>query len=147
METVDNKQVERRAFLDFSVVALLATFFGGVFYPIFRFLSPIKTRPGSMGEEKFSIPLADVPEGSAKLVRYKDLPTIIIHTEGLEVVALNAACTHLGCIVKWDDETGRLLCPCHGAVFDKFGQVKDGPAPKPLPPIDVKVEGNMIWLA
>lgn len=144
--TKKNNNVGRRSFLDFSLGALLSAFAGGVFYPVFRYLSPVKTAPGDREEEKFSLPLAEIPEGTAKTVRYKDAPIVIIHTKGQEVVALSASCTHLGCVVKWNEEAAQLQCPCHGAIFDKYGQVKGGPAPKPLPAFEVRVEDEKIWL-
>jgi cytochrome b6-f complex iron-sulfur subunit len=136
----------RRSFLDFVIGGLLAIFGGGIIYPVFRYISPVRTEPGAMEDEKFSIPLAEIPEGSAKMVRYKDAPLVIIHSQGKEVVALSATCTHLGCVVKWNEETRELQCPCHGAVFDRFGQVKGGPAPKPLPSFEVRVDGDKIQL-
>jgi cytochrome b6-f complex iron-sulfur subunit len=50
-------------------------------------------------------------------------------------------CTHLGCTVPWiaqerseDDlaKRGRFNCPCHGSIFDRYGIVHAGPAPRPL---------------
>ena len=44
---------------------------------------------------------------------------------------LSAVCTHLGCTVN---RTAKgYHCPCHGSVFNNFGQVEGGPAPRPLP--------------
>jgi len=37
----------------------------------------------------------------------------------------------------------RLLCPCHGSVFESFtGAVLNGPAREPLPEVPVRVEGD-----
>ncbi|MCA9623604.1 MAG: ubiquinol-cytochrome c reductase iron-sulfur subunit [Myxococcales bacterium] len=47
-------------------------------------------------------------------------------------VALNAACTHLGCMTRYEAADQRVSCPCHGSVFSLDGKVTDGPAPKPL---------------
>lgn len=144
--STQKNDIGRRSFLDFFIGLLLATFGGGVLYPIIRYISPVRMEPGAMEEEKFSIPLAEIPEGSAKMVRYKDAPLVIIHSQGKEVIALSATCTHLGCVVKWNEEAKELQCPCHGAVFDRFGQVKGGPAPKPLPSFEVRVDGDKIQL-
>lgn len=49
----------------------------------------------------------------------------LIHDEhGL--YALNATCTHLGCLVK-SAQTG-FACPCHGSEFAATGAVTHGPA-------------------
>lgn len=58
-----------------------------------------------------------------------------------EVRALSAVCTHLGCRVRWDADTKRLLCPCHGGAYDTQGAVVAGPPPEPLAPIEAKIQG------
>jgi cytochrome b6-f complex iron-sulfur subunit len=47
--------------------------------------------------------------------------------------ALNAVCTHLGCLTAWNQELGIIACPCHGSKFTRTGEKIEGPAPKPLP--------------
>jgi cytochrome b6-f complex iron-sulfur subunit len=47
--------------------------------------------------------------------------------------ALNAVCTHLGCLTAWKPEIDTIACPCHGSKFSREGAKKEGPAPKPLP--------------
>lgn len=47
--------------------------------------------------------------------------------------ALNAVCTHLGCLTTWNQELGIIACPCHGSKFNRNGEKLEGPAPKPLP--------------
>jgi cytochrome b6-f complex iron-sulfur subunit len=59
--------------------------------------------------------------------------------------AVSALCTHMGCRLK--PEAGRLAlrCLCHGAHFSADGRVLAGPAPQPLPRIDVRVEGGRVY--
>lgn len=47
--------------------------------------------------------------------------------------ALQATCTHLGCLTAWKPELGIIACPCHGSKFSRDGVKIAGPAPKPLP--------------
>jgi Rieske Fe-S protein len=67
-----------------------------------------------------------------------DARIFIVHgAEGF--FALNAVCTHLGCLTAWKPDLGIIACPCHGSKFDVFqagktpGEKIEGPAPKPLP--------------
>src|SRR5947209_11030080 len=46
--------------------------------------------------------------------------------------ALNAVCTHLGCLTAWKPELGIIACPCHGSKFNRNGVKIAGPAPRPL---------------
>lgn len=55
-------------------------------------------------------------------------------------------CSHLGCLVRWNEQRGEFLCPCHGAIFDKNGTVIAGPPPRPLQKFDVKVEAGVLYV-
>jgi len=56
------------------------------------------------------------------------------------VYALSAVCTHLGCITRFLSDQGVIACPCHGSRFDLEGNVVEGPAPRPLPWLDVGLD-------
>ena len=69
------------------------------------------------------------------------------------LLALYRKCTHLGCVVPWRaDErsedgvsgSGRFNCPCHGSVFNRFGEVKGGPAPRPMDIFPIEVDGDAV---
>jgi cytochrome b6-f complex iron-sulfur subunit len=58
------------------------------------------------------------------------------------VYAVSTICTHLGCVVK--PNPGGFECPCHGSQFASDGQVKKGPAPRPLPWLKVTLSGGTV---
>ena len=62
------------------------------------------------------------------------------------VYALSAVCTHLGCIARYKSDEKVIACPCHGSRFDLEGNVIHGPAPQPLPWLDVSedAQGNLV---
>ena len=87
--------------------------------------------------------LDDVPVGGAISV---DLPggepVIVARPTQDTVVAFSAICTHQGCTVK--PEAAEIRCPCHGSTYDLAGENTGGPAPSPLPPVDVTVTDGMV---
>ena len=71
---------------------------------------------------------AIVRSGLKKLAVYRD-------ADGM-LSACSAVCTHLGCIVRWNDQPSTWDCPCHGSRFAPDGAVLHGPAIGNLEPVD-----------
>ena len=62
-----------------------------------------------------------------------DAHYLIVKQDGsLENYAINAVCTHLGCVVPWNRAANKYMCPCHGSQYDPTGKVIRGPAPLSL---------------
>jgi cytochrome b6-f complex iron-sulfur subunit len=75
------------------------------------------------------------PPGSRDLVQgLNGEPTYLVVNDAgeLETYALNAVCTHLGCVVPWNAAQNKFICPCHGSQYDRTGKVVRGPAPLSL---------------
>jgi arsenite oxidase small subunit len=58
------------------------------------------------------------------------------------IVAYSMFCTHLGCGIDMDKESGMLICECHQSVYDpkQCGKVVEGPAPNSLPMVSLEVD-------
>ena len=63
-----------------------------------------------------------------------------------QVCELSAICPHLGCIVRWDGQSGRFRCACHGGNFDRDGSVLAGPPPRPLDRYAFRVESGRLFV-
>ena len=66
------------------------------------------------------------------------------------VLAFSGVCTHAGCDVSaWMAKSSTLLCYCHSSQFDPYdsGKVAGGPAPRSLPWIAIKLEGEELVVA
>lgn len=81
------------------------------------------------------------------LARYERVLTYVKRIKEDEVVAINATCTHLGCIVTWDEDQNIFRCPCHDGRYDADGRVISGPPPAPLKRHKTKVEDGRILLS
>ena len=51
-----------------------------------------------------------------------------------QIHCVSATCTHMGCLVSWNNGERSWDCPCHGSRFAPDGSVLHGPAVQPLAP-------------
>ena len=66
------------------------------------------------------------------------------------VVAYSSICTHTGCDVDdWEPAARLLACQCHFSQFDPrdAARVVDGPAPRPLPALPLKIVDGKLAVA
>ncbi|MGD9701113.1 MAG: Rieske 2Fe-2S domain-containing protein [Acidimicrobiia bacterium] len=66
-------------------------------------------------------------------VVHRDGATLAIaRDQSGQLHCLSAMCTHLGCVVGFNEAEQTWDCPCHGPRFEVDGTVLDGPASAPL---------------
>jgi menaquinol-cytochrome c reductase iron-sulfur subunit len=103
-------------------------------------------------------PVDAFPENATRIATYRNpytrpwdgetanIPCWVRHLQGnqFQVFAIN--CTHLGCPVRWFQESGLFLCPCHGGVYYEDGSRAAGPPPRGLFQYTYKVENDELWV-
>jgi cytochrome b6-f complex iron-sulfur subunit len=109
------------------------------------------TRVGTFGGKVLAGKVEELKVGEPKYVRDGKFYLSRV-PDGL--LALYQKCPHLGCVVPWrpDDPTedsiaakGRFNCPCHGSIYDRFGVIRSGPAPRPMDIMAISIEnGNIV---
>lgn len=79
----------------------------------------------------------DIAPGTGAVVRVAGQRCAVFRDETGTVHAVSATCTHLGCLVAFNDAEHIWECPCHGSRFTVDGAVAHGPATRPLEPREV----------
>ncbi len=80
--------------------------------------------------------MADFP---LETTRYVPEARAWVHHADEGLVALDAVCPHLGCLVQQKESAGDgFHCPCHGSEFGANGELERGPAERPLRHLDIQ---------
>jgi cytochrome b6-f complex iron-sulfur subunit len=148
----NNEKITRRSFFskipEIALLTSVLSILGGFFWTILGFMIPSsKSAMASttlLDIDGNSIQADKIPNNSGTVGIVGSKNILVINREG-KFIAMSAVCTHLGCIVKWNKDTGDIRCPCHGGTYDLSGKVIGGPPPANLKLYDVKiVDGNII---
>lgn len=136
-------KLSRRGFLNSVIISWSALTAAPFIYGIIRYILP-PTRNDRPIDSIIAAKVPDIPNNTAKIVKFNKRPIIVIHTPNGQFKAFSANCTHLGCIVEYKGEERQLHCNCHGSVFDLNGNNLKGPASMPLPPLKVTLDQSDI---
>ena len=74
----------------------------------------------------------DIKPGSGAVVDLEGSKVGVYKDENGKPHFIKPVCTHLGCILEWNDADKTWDCPCHGSRYDKYGKNIYGPATKNL---------------
>jgi Rieske Fe-S protein len=155
---VSNETLTRR-----GLFVKLGVLFNGVVaialaVPIVRYLFASATR----GNRALPwVPLGRVsefPEGETRLATFRS--PIVMPTDGktadtacwvrriegdqFQVFAVN--CAHLGCPVRWFQQSGLFMCPCHGGAYYRDGSRASGPPERGLFEYPFKVNDGVLTI-
>ncbi|MBZ0090240.1 MAG: ubiquinol-cytochrome c reductase iron-sulfur subunit [Thermoanaerobaculia bacterium] len=106
---------------------------------LWRFLTPRREATAPASANELDLAEEEVPADGALVLPQHGIAVV---RQGEELLALDLACTHLGCTVT--ATAGGFSCPCHGSRFGACGRVLGGPATEALERVAmVREEG---WL-
>lgn len=132
-------KVPRREFVVIAAAGALALTLADAARIVFDFLKP---RPAEGFGGTFTAgAVTDFPPGSLTYVRQGRF--FVVHVDD-GLLALYQRCTHLGCLVPWDEAEGRFACPCHGGRYNRLGEQVAGPPPRPLDLFPVKIVNGQV---
>lgn len=69
-----------------------------------------------------------IKKGEGKIVESNMQKLAVSRDKNNKVHVVSAVCTHMKCIVDWNDAEQTWDCPCHGSRFTCEGKVIEGPA-------------------
>ena len=81
--------------------------------------------------------LRSVKRGDGKVIELDGQKVAAYRDERGATTLRSAVCTHMGCIVAWNEAERTWDCPCHGSRFSPTGDVLNGPAVTPLARIEL----------
>ncbi len=159
-EVSSSNEISRRGFftkLGIMFNGLAATVLA---VPIVGFLASSITRGRANGYLSW-VPLGsvnDFPEGETRLATFQN--PYVMPTDGktvdtacwvrriagdqFQVFAVN--CAHLGCPVRWFQQSGLFMCPCHGGAYYRDGSRASGPPERGLFEYPNKVENGLVTI-
>jgi succinate dehydrogenase / fumarate reductase iron-sulfur subunit len=74
-------------------------------------------------------------------------PVFVFHeTSPDRFTVFNSSCTHLGCMLRWDDGKNLFICDCHGGQFKPDGAVKAGPPPRSMDRYQTMVKDGHLFV-
>ena len=79
---------------------------------------------------------AAIAPGTGAILRHGTHPVAAYRAPDGTLHRRSALCTHLKCVVQWNSAETSWDCPCHGSRFAPTGEVLNGPASAPLPPVE-----------
>ncbi|MEI8308585.1 MAG: ubiquinol-cytochrome c reductase iron-sulfur subunit [Chloroflexales bacterium] len=155
----DDHAIDRRGFLEaaFGVLAGMGALLVAV--PGVRFLVgnsldvtatkwvelPIKVAdlaPGVMAQMSYNADETD----EWRAVVQRGIVYVSSPDGGNTFSVLDGTCTHLGCIVQWDQDKNEFVCPCHSGRFTHAGEVISGPPPRRLRQMATKVQDGSLFI-
>ena len=143
MKQNEEKQSRREFIKGLGIISTVVVAMGTFVYNSFSYLLPDRKEKTY---HKYLVAKGnEIPVGKAKEINLGGKPVFVVRLEeGYKV--FSGVCTHLGCIVRWEENKSRFYCPCHQGIFNKQGEVTGGPPPRPLDEYQVELDNNLVFI-
>lgn len=94
------------------------------------------------------IPLDKLPglekPGDGLHIKLKGRDVLLIRVSESEIAALDPACRHKKCGVKFESGWDKIKCKCHGSRYDLRGHVLNGPATRDLEAFPAEISSGSL---
>jgi len=143
MESVPQKRITRRSFLDTLLGVGAVGWLGTVLYPVVEYL---KT-PALSEAEVTSVVAANVKSlkpNAGIIFKFGSDPALLILGSDGKLRAFSGVCTHLECTVQYRSDLQKIWCACHNGIYDMNGRNIAGPPPRPLVEYKVTQKGDAV---
>ncbi len=163
MNQTTEEPIGRRHFLERAILAIFGAIGAMLTPPILSYiLSPVSRIREDLAHSTQWAPVSPLSEMESigDLPRMFEVPyrvkegwriretsrQVYAVRKGGQLVLFSTFCTHLGCPTAWDESKRMIICPCHGGLYNNFGEVIGGPPPRNLAQLDYKVENGTVYL-
>ena len=82
---------------------------------------------------------ADLENDTGHVLEYKGQKVGIYKDANDKIFAVKPICTHLGCLLNWNNLDKTWDCPCHGSRFDYMGHQLYNPAIRDLDVVEMEI--------
>ena len=154
-KSTQSAEPDRRNFFASISIALSAVIGAVITLPAIGFvLAPVFRRTPKKWRQVGAVDQFEV--GATVLVNFEDpspLPWAgvtartaawVRRENETEFIAFSINCRHLGCPVHWVAGAELFMCPCHGGVYYKDGEVAAGPPPEGLAHYNIRVRDGQV---
>lgn len=152
----DVPDLGRRQFMNLLTFGSITGVALGALYPVVKYFIPPSsggagggvTAKDALGNDiVVSEYLTEHPVGDRSLAQgLKGDPTYVVVQDDGQIAnyGINAVCTHLGCVVPWNGNENKFICPCHGSQYNATGKVVRGPAPLSLALANAEIQDDKL---
>lgn len=128
----ESRGLSRRTLLNGLLGTSLAGWLATAFFPVLRYLSPLRESRNTDEAELDAKARQEVAAAGFAIVPFGSERVLVLRDARGGLRAVSAKCTHEGCTVQYKADEALIWCACHNGRFDLDGRVLSGPPPRPL---------------